>query len=108
MTTPLQDSTFLAALQAYVEEITAPTSLTDSSGNVWSFGAVSSDGVNYTILQNGTGWPTPSTAGTGTELALSGGLIYALHGTTWYSATSGSWFPQSAAPSPITASITAS
>lgn len=51
-----------------------PTTLTNASGAIWSFGALHPDQVDTMILKNGVSYQ----GGGGVEMALSGGVMYAL------------------------------
>jgi hypothetical protein len=120
MTTPAQDAAFVAAFQAantavfgtsafaawtaavqtYQTALAAPTTLTDSSGNVWGFGAIYGAGPDYLLTKNGASY-----GGAGIEFALSGGVAYMLNSTgTWYNILT---YAVVSAPTNITATVMA-
>lgn len=98
----------ITALQAYVLSIAAPaaqTSLTDSSGVVWSFGTTGSSG-NFPVLKNGV----DSVSGAGVQMVLSAGIMWLLNSQgTWFdSREAGTWNVYQTTPPPnITATVNA-
>jgi hypothetical protein len=130
MTTPAQDAAFVAAFQTYAPQfaayqtalttyltaLNAPATLTDSSGAVWSWGAVNSDGSDYTVMKNGAGWPAPPNGpGVASLMVLSNGAICVQQSSAapnpgvWFGVNSAGtgWQALSAAPSPISQSLSA-
>ena len=86
------------------------TNVTDAAGNIWSFGILGPDGVNFTILENGIGWPAAG-PGQAVLLAISGGSVFVQQSNgAWFQSTSGppaaSWWwmavPGNVAPPNIT------
>src|SRR5208282_2446429 len=90
------------------------TSVTDANGDVWSFGTVSSDGINYNILKNGSGWPAGS-PGVAVLIVISGGVVYVQQSQgTWYQTATvppAAWWwvlvPGNVTPTNITATVIA-
>jgi O-glycosyl hydrolase len=71
--------------------LTPPTAstVTDSNGTVWGFGAAYMGGPNYYILRNGLEWPasSPGNSGAWDKIVLAGGAIYMQYSpdtTDWY------------------------
>ena len=101
-------ATITAYFQAYIADITP--SVVDAAGNEWSFGAISSDGVNYDVLQNGAPWP-PATGAAAVALAISGGVAFIQQyaspqsGGAWFTQSGDAWASASAAPVGVTASL---
>ena len=56
-------------------------SVTDASGNVWSFGGINGDGVDYNILLNGA-----ATIAAGTQISIDN------TGTFWQANSQGNWY----------------
>ena len=127
--TPAQDAAFLAAFQAYIPTlqadpnfaafvaaqqayvtavITPPpiTSLTDDVGAVWTFGSPTNGAAP--TLRNGAAFPDAQYVGIGSQMVLSGGVVY-LNAGQWYSSGGGSQLVATATPtvepSPVTATL---